>query len=129
MELIVVVIIVGILAMIGLPQFFKVAERGRAAEALAAIGSYRNAQLRYAAEHQSTTDNITRLDVDVPALKYFNVTVLGAVDPIATPTGEIVTATRQARDNNYGDYVLHMSANGTITCTGGTSNICNTLGY
>jgi len=68
MELIIVVVIIGILAMVGLPQFFRVAERGRSSEGVAALGALRSAELRYAAETNLTTPNANQLDMDVPAL-------------------------------------------------------------
>jgi len=74
MELIVVVIIIGLLAMIGLPQFFSVAERGRTTEAATILGSVRQAQLRMYAENStlSTSSTCADLDVNFTTLKYFN---------------------------------------------------------
>ena len=55
---IIVVIIIAILAAIGLPQFFKIAERGRSSDGVSLLGSLRNAQIRYAAEHGKTTNSL-----------------------------------------------------------------------
>lgn len=134
MELIVVVIIIGILAMIGLPQFFKVAERGRAAEGLSALGAVRNAQLRYAAEHGVTAVNITALDMDVPTLKFFGAVGLPAagVDVNTSPASEVANITRTGADNSgFGSYAMSISASGNVTCTdaSGKKAICATLGY
>jgi len=132
MELIVVVIIIGILAMIGLPQFFKVAERGRAAEAFTALGALRNAQLRYAAENAegktlSGTD-FTELDVQLPSTgKFFTYELFETIpaDP-ANGTEVIVQATRSS-DTGFGTYVVSIAVDGTIGCTGDSNGMCAIL--
>lgn len=80
MELIVVVIIVGILAMVGLPQFFQVAERGRAAEAAGILGTIRSAQMRYYAEKEAYAASCSDLDSNFTALKYFGTPSCTATD-------------------------------------------------
>ena len=133
MELIIVVIIIAILAAIGLPQFFKVAERGRASEGVSAIGAIKNAQLRYAAEH-GTTGALGDLDYESGSLKYFTVgtspnVVVRQADGTMT-SNVVATATRNAVSNaNFGGYTLSMQANGTITCGGGNAAGCSAAGY
>lgn len=135
MELIVVVIIIGILAMIGLPQFFRVAERGRAAEGVAALGALRSSQLRYAAEHGTTTDAVANLDMQALNMRYFGtVVVTGALDPndVANAATDIASVTRNDTDNsNFGTYTLAIAINGTINCSGSVAanDICPVLGY
>ena len=75
LELLMVVIIIGILASIALPQFLKAAERARSAEALNMLAAMRSAELRYAA-FDSTSGPGTAfyagnaqecaLDIDIP---------------------------------------------------------------
>jgi Tfp pilus assembly protein PilE len=133
MELIVVVIIIGILAMIGLPQFFKVAERGRAAEGVSILGAVRSSEMRWASEHGTTTNVMANLDVTMPALiRYFNAPVLvGGINPNTAPGAtQMVTIARNNTDNSgYGNYVLRINVDGSINCTAGLNNICQTLGY
>lgn len=128
MELIIVVVIIGILAMVGLPQFFRVAERGRAAEGIAVLGSIRSAQLRYAAEHGTTIGAIASLDISDPTatLKFFNAPALvGGVDPQNAPGTVIATIQRNATQNQAGNtYTLGIQANGIFTCAGGAANMC-----
>lgn len=135
MELIVVVIIIGILAMIGLPQFFRVAERGRASEGIAALGAARSSQLRRASERGVTTAAPADLDMEAANLRYFTmpITLVGAInanDPAQAAT-VIATVARNGTDNsNFGAYTLSIAVNGTITCVAGAgTNICPVLGY
>ena len=129
-ELIIVVIIIGILAAIGLPQFFKVTERARAAEGVALLGSLRGAQIRYAAEHEKTTSSLAELDVEHSTLKFFNnqTIVLNGVANIMSNGDELARISR-ASGGNFGVYALAIDVDGNIDCTGGSGGICTTLGY
>jgi len=130
-ELIIVVIIIGILAAIGLPQFFKVTERARAAEGVAILGSLRGAQIRYASEHTAgnTTGNLLELDVEYSTLKFFGApVVIAGVNIRTSPTSPIANITRSA-GGSFGTYTLNIQADGGIGCSGGSGNICTTLGY
>ncbi|MEI8348825.1 MAG: type II secretion system protein [Candidatus Omnitrophota bacterium] len=132
MELIVVVIIIGILAMIGLPQFFKVAERGRAAEAFTALGALRNAQLRYAAENSegktlSGTD-FTQLDVQLPATgKFFTYELFETIPATPGNAGEVIVQSTRSSDTGFGAYVLSIAVDGTIGCSGDNNGMCDIL--
>ena len=128
MELIIVVIIVAILAAIGLPQFFKVAERGRAAEGVSALGALKNAQIRYAAEHGRTTNSLNDLDYESTALKFFNAPgVSGNVNPRTNGGDEVANIQRNSTSNPFDTYTLKITADGTISC--GTTAGCKAAGY
>ena len=132
LELIIVVVIIGILATIAVPQFFKVAERGRAAEGLAALGAVRSSQLRYAAEHGATAGSAEDLDMSLLGLKFFDATALtGGILPDDITGVAIVTFTRKADVSNpgYGAYALSIAVDGDISCADGPKAICRTLGY
>ena len=125
LELLTVIIIVAILAAIAIPQFFKAAERARAAEAVNLLGIIRNAQIRYYAEHALTTDNCSELDVDIPDLRYFDISTLKCVKQTkyggTAGTNELASIQRNSFQNpGYGTYTLHIYENGEIKCTGGT---------
>jgi len=62
-ELLVVVLIVGILASIAIPQYFKVVEKSRVSEAMSLIGAIRSAQERYLASHGTYASQFTKLDI------------------------------------------------------------------
>ena len=66
LELLMVVIIIAILASIALPQFLRVAERARSAEALAILGAMRSSEVRYKA--QSPTQVFTGVKAVVNCL-------------------------------------------------------------
>ena len=135
MELIIVVIIIAILAAIGIPQFFKVAERARASEAISFLGAVKNAQMRYAAEHGATTDDPADLDVNIPGgvLKFFQNDTLSVVDdPLTNPADEIADIERipDFQNAGFGDYTLAIDSAGLITCTpAGDHDVCLVLGY
>ena len=74
-ELLVVVLIIGILAAVAVPQYFRVVEKGRVAEATAYAGDIRGAQERVALRSGTYSNDANVLDVSIPALKYFNNTI------------------------------------------------------
>ena len=62
-ELLVVVLIIGILASIAIPQYFKVVEKARVAEAMSLISSVKSAEERYLARGGVYTSDFTQLDI------------------------------------------------------------------
>ena len=63
-ELLVVVLIIGILAAIALPQYFKAVEKARGAEALSLFGTIAGAQQRYYLATDHYTTSYGDLDLD-----------------------------------------------------------------
>lgn len=126
-ELLVVVLIIGILASIAIPQYFKVVERARLAEAEAFISTIKQSNERYLARQGSyitANGNITSLDVSFPGaspnfgMKNYSASLgggSGACDPKYS-----VTATRITNNtgvaNRYGGYnVVYERCAGKIT--------------
>jgi prepilin-type N-terminal cleavage/methylation domain-containing protein len=76
-ELLVVVMIIGILAAVAVPQYFKVVEKSRIAEASGYIGEYNSAQGRYYARFTNYySDSVGQAGGDgpegsLPALQYW----------------------------------------------------------
>ncbi|PIU20518.1 MAG: hypothetical protein COT18_01795 [Elusimicrobia bacterium CG08_land_8_20_14_0_20_59_10] len=112
-ELLVVVLIIGILASVAIPQYFKIVEKGRAAEGINAVSAMAGAQDRELLRTGAYTSNINNLDVSATGLKFFNI----------TGNATTVTATRKAGNaacpSAYGCYTLKYTlATKKITCTG-----------
>ncbi len=66
-ELLVVVLIIGILAAVALPQYQKAVYKARAAEAIAMLKAIVQAQQAYYLANGEYTDDLNKLDVEIPA--------------------------------------------------------------
>ena len=64
-ELLVVVLIMGILASVAMPQYFKSVEKARAAEAINALQAIAAAEQRYNMKTGNLTGNLWDLDIDL----------------------------------------------------------------
>ncbi|MDP3703036.1 MAG: type II secretion system protein [Candidatus Omnitrophota bacterium] len=86
LELLMVVIIIGILASIALPQYLRSAERARSAEALQLLSAIRSSELRFKATNAGSfyTQDYTQLDIDLPG-----VVPPGPVTVFTTPVGGV----------------------------------------
>jgi prepilin-type N-terminal cleavage/methylation domain-containing protein len=120
-ELLVVVLIIGILAAIAVPQYFKVVEKGKAAEALTTYDSIRGAEERYLANTGAYCGAIstacTGWDMQIPTLHYFNAP---AVTVTASPSWT-ATMVRNGTPAVYGAYTVSYTvlpgARPTATCS------------
>ena len=115
-ELLVVVLIIGILAAIAVPQYFRVVERGRMSEALSCFGTLKGSQERYLIKSNVYTGTMGDLDVSCPALKYF---VAGPALTGGTGVSWTATLTRSAPTPQvYGAFVVtYVGPAGTLTCS------------
>lgn len=134
-ELLVVVIIVGILSALALPQYQKMLERSRAAEGVQILGALRKAQEVYYAQYaryesEGSWDDAKSLLIDIPSAKYFQ---------WAPNNGwaSVARVMRNSTDNaSYGNYCLRMESSGAVSCRdngsngcGSVSGVCAKLGY
>lgn len=134
-ELLTAIIIVAILAAIAIPNYFKMVERGRSAEAVTILGALRGAQVRYYHAHQTYADlDINALDIEPSQNKYFDFAVWNA-SAAGSCTEAIASATRNTEENiNFGSYTLCVElSDGKIKCADeGASeagSVCSSLGY
>ena len=110
-ELLVVVLIIGILAAMAMPQYFKAVERSRMTEADTLLGSISQAQRRKFLQRNSFTTNYKGLDVspkDSNGSTYYTkgTNGNGFVVTLSTETGfqtGKVTATRVANGSSSGN--------------------------
>lgn len=100
LELLMVVIIIGILATLALPQYMSFIEKARAAEAISTMGAIRTAENLAKLENGTYTSDSTALSITFPTSgnsTYWTYTVSGAGD-----TGFSVTATRTTKKASGG---------------------------
>ena len=78
-ELLVVVLIMGILASVSLPQYFRSVEKAHSAEAVSALSAIASAQERYWMQNGTYTADLVQLDVGMPLekLNYYTIAYTG----------------------------------------------------
>jgi type IV pilus assembly protein PilA len=132
-ELAVVIVIIGVLAAFGVPQFLKSVERSKAAEAFNYLSAVRSAQERFLAKEgvYAGATSSANLDINQVAPKYFNVGSVGeGHTQNNSPSWELVL-TRKSETSSYGGYTVRFTqegfdtaaANSTIMATD-TVEIC-----
>ena len=141
-ELLVVVLIIGILASIAIPQYFKVVEKARVAEAMSMISAIKSSEERFLAKGGAYTSDFTQLDILYPGMsaasittKFFTGTVVAPAAGCASGPCYVMTATRHANRSTvaqrYGLYSLNVNVPdrasvAVAACPGGAAN-CNEL--
>ena len=121
-ELAVVIVIIGVLAAFGVPQFLKSVERSKAAEAFNYLSAVRSAQERYLAKEGCYADSSTSTSLDINQVppKYFTVgTVTANHSNASSPSWEL-TLTRNSATSSYGAYLVRFTQQGFDTCSTGT---------
>ncbi|MCM8783045.1 MAG: prepilin-type N-terminal cleavage/methylation domain-containing protein [Candidatus Omnitrophica bacterium] len=113
LELLIVIIIVGVLATLALPNFLRGVERARWSEAKSVLGALRGAQIRYKAQYETGyATSINDLDVSITGDtgKHFSFSVSNDANTLAT-------ATRSAGD--YMGQTISISELGNFTYSAG----------
>lgn len=111
-ELIVVVIVLGLLAAMGVPSFLKSVERSKASEAFTYLSAVRAAQERFHARQGTYTDQLGDLDLRMQAPRYF---IVGTIS--TGTTGHLrdswkLTLARTGPSSGYGAYTVTFSEDG-----------------
>ncbi len=122
-ELAVVIVIIGVLAAFGVPRFIKSVERSKAAEAFEYLASIRTSQERYQAQYGTYATNVTDLDIESQAPKYFSVpATFSTADTSTLQNSWSLTLTRTGSSAGYGAYTVTFTETGFDT-TDGSLNI------
>ena len=129
-ELLVVVLIIGILASIALPQYFKAVEKSKAAEALSLFGSIAGAQQRYYLVNDNYAANFGGIDLDFTDA---NGNAVGASASTFSTKNFTITlgTTKVSANRSTGRYVYTMCKeyeSGKLGCGPSSANICSSLG-
>jgi prepilin-type N-terminal cleavage/methylation domain-containing protein len=112
-ELLVVVLIIGILAAIAVPQYFKVVEKGRFAEATSCFSTLKGAQERYFLKNNFYATGAAALDVTCVASSAFT-----APQVTGGPTfSATLTRTPAAPAPYLGYTVTFEGPSGVLTCS------------
>jgi prepilin-type N-terminal cleavage/methylation domain-containing protein len=126
-ELAVVIVIIGVLAAFGVPQFLKSVERSKAAEAFNYLSAMRAAQERYLAQNgfyysgtadadgiwPANTTTSAKLDINQSLPKYFTLTE--CVEDHTTNPGTPTWWTSLVRkDSSYGNYIVSFDQDGYV---------------
>jgi prepilin-type N-terminal cleavage/methylation domain-containing protein len=114
-ELAVVIVIIGVLAAFGVPQFLKSVERSKAGEAFNYLAAVRSAQERFIAKQGVYTSNVTDLDITQVPPKYFVVGTMTVNTSIGGSPSWFLTLTRNSSNSSYGDYTVTFTQNGFDT--------------
>ena len=130
-ELLVVVLIIGILASIALPQYFKAVEKSKASEALSLFGSLSGAQQRYYLVNDHYTTNYTQLDLDFPNVSGTSSNTVTTNNFTIILSGDNSAAQAKARrmDGRYTYALCKNFESNAVTCgPNGSSAMCSSLG-
>ncbi len=119
LEIIIVVIIVGILASLALPRFFRTVEFSRANEALSNLSAVRRAMERcylFKNTYGTECDSFSELDVEDPG----TLTNTHFTYSLGSPTATLftITATRNTLDGGVATDIITINQAGTKTGTG-----------
>jgi type IV pilus assembly protein PilE len=120
-ELLVVVLIIGILAAIAVPQYFKVVEKGKFAESMQWINGLKGAQERYLARNGNYYSGILPLNTSPPFdanLGGLGKFTAGTITTTATPSWVFTLSRNAPCPAVYGCYTVSYAAPpGTLSCT------------
>jgi prepilin-type N-terminal cleavage/methylation domain-containing protein len=125
-ELLVVVLIIGILAAIAVPQYFKVVEKGKVAEALQWVGTVQGAQESYLAQYGVYASVATDLAVGVSTILNNFATPTLAYISGASPSWTAVLVRNSPYPAGYSSYTITYTSNLQPSFSCGANTACQT---
>ena len=113
-EVLVVVLIIGILTSIALPQYQKAVEKSRAAEGMMLAKAVGDAEQVFYSTHNRYTRSIDELDLSVPASTKHWETIM----EFATDSNKPIVYTRSANPSSYDEtwYIYYTLNDGRLWC-------------
>jgi prepilin-type N-terminal cleavage/methylation domain-containing protein len=114
-ELAVVIVIIGVLAAFGVPQFLKSVERSKAGEAFNYLAAVRSAQERFVAKQGVYTSDASSLDITQVPPKYFDIGTINVDNSLPGAPSWFLTLTRKSTNSSYGAYTVTFTQNGFNT--------------
>ena len=116
-----VVVVIGSLAVLGVPCLLQSVESGKASEAFSYLVSVQTAQKLYHANHGVYAADISDLDMSQASPAYFdNANAIAAGDSGHLDTSWQLTLTRAGASSGYGSYTVSFTQDGF---NAGASNI------
>jgi prepilin-type N-terminal cleavage/methylation domain-containing protein len=132
-ELAVVIVIIGVLAAFGVPRFIKSVEKSKASEAFEYLASVRTAQERYQSQNGTYAGDVTTLDIQASAPKYFTVGTMALGSTGSLESSWTLSLTRTGSAAGYGAYTVTFTQDGfdttnsTIASVAGNNTDINPL--
>ena len=120
LEILVVTVIVGIIATLGMPRYYIALERAHSVEGVQILGAIFGAAKIHQFDTGSLPTNMVNL-ITIEEPEYFSL-------PDNLP-GTDVSVAVVARDGGAVDYSLRININGAIYCNSDDENYCDMLGY
>jgi len=111
-ELAVVIVIIGVLAAFAVPRFRASVERSKAAESFNYLSSIQAAMERYHARQSTYAAEVTDLDIQFTAPKYFSVGAIAAGSTGSLQDSWTLTLTRLGASAGYGEYTVTFTEQG-----------------
>lgn len=108
-ELTIVVVILGVLAMMGVPRYQQVVERAKAAEAFTFLAQVEAAQERHNAHTGKFAQRLHDLDTDIPMPNHFSVGTFTSFD---WQTQWELRLTRNGASSGFGNYTVTWNQDG-----------------
>jgi len=117
LELTLVVIIVGVISTLAIPNLYFLVEKSKSAEGLQLLEALRKAQWTYFYENSAFSTTLAGLDITIVLpTEHFDVITVNSSEPIATIR----------RIGNL--YTLEVDSDGFLGCTSTPASMCTKLG-